>query len=110
MAEINTLDGGMGSRKLWFCIGAALVIAVVGVLTIWAPGLAAIYPELIGGVLGACAMYCGANVTNTLVTSRAPAFTASASPPPPPPTGAPTGAVPPPVPPPKPPVVMEPQG
>lgn len=75
---MDTLDGGYASRKYWLCIGSILLLTIVAVLAIWFPGIAAIYPELIGAVLGLTTLYCGSNVANTLVVSRAPAFTATA--------------------------------
>ncbi len=75
---MDTLDGGYTSRKYWLCVGAIALLTIVGVLTIWFPAIVAIYPELIGAVLGLVTIYCGVNVANTMVVSRAPAFTAQA--------------------------------
>ena len=72
-------DGGYSSRKFLMCGGAALLIAIIGIVAaLWIPALVALYGELIGGVLGACGVYVTGNVANTMVVSRASASAASA--------------------------------
>lgn len=64
-------DNGYSSRKFIFCIAVAGIIVGVGLLagTIM-PGVAAIYVELIGGVLGAAGLFVTGNIANKFVIAK----------------------------------------
>ncbi len=62
-AAALTEDGGTKSRKFLLTLLAMFLIVVCGVLSGWLAGLAASLSVVTGGILGALALYCGANVT-----------------------------------------------
>lgn len=74
-------DGGFSSRKFIFCCVSGVVLVIVGILagTRW-PGLAGIYPTMIGAVLGLCGIHSTSNIADKFVVAKAAATPASKPP------------------------------
>jgi hypothetical protein len=67
---LDPSDGGPWSRKLWFSIGAIVVIVGGGVFFAFVPGFRDGYGTLTEGVLGVCGLFLGANVGNKMVIAK----------------------------------------
>jgi hypothetical protein len=70
-------DGGFTSRKFIFCCVSGVVLVIVGILagTVW-PGLAGIYPTMIGAVLGLCGIHSTSNIADKFVAAKTAVTTA----------------------------------
>lgn len=70
-AEKLADDGGMTSRKLWLTVFTMVIITALGLISGLAAftGLAANLPVVVGGVLGALGVFCGANVATKFASA-----------------------------------------
>ena len=68
--NLDPSDGGFSSRKLWYAIGTSIAIIGVGVFSVFFPGLRPSVESVIGGLLGALAIYAGSNVSNKWVVGK----------------------------------------
>lgn len=58
-------DGGVTSRKMWFCVGTSLSVILSG---LFIP--AAIFSEVVMGLISVCAIYVGGNAATKWVATR----------------------------------------
>lgn len=62
MDALDSKDGGLGSRKLWFAVGVCALIFAGACLSTYFTGLRVNFDAMVGGLLGALGIYAGANV------------------------------------------------
>lgn len=64
-------DGGFASRKFVVCAGAAFIIVTIGLLagTVM-PGVAGLFTEIIGGVLGCAGLFVTGNIASRYVVAK----------------------------------------
>jgi hypothetical protein len=63
-------DNGFNSRKLWFAVGTSLAIVAVGLVAAFYPSFRPGLETVVGGQLGALALYLGSNVSNKWVLAK----------------------------------------
>lgn len=56
------MDGGFASRKLWFAVGTSVLVFASGILAAYFPAFRPGLETVVGGELGALALYLGGNV------------------------------------------------
>jgi len=64
-------DGGFTSRKFIICVGAGLIIVMMGILagTVM-PGISGVLPEVIGGILAAAGLFVTGNIASRYVVAK----------------------------------------
>lgn len=67
---IDPNDGGVFSRKLWLTVGTMLLMVVCWFMTGRLTFLATTFDALVGGLLGALAMFIVGNVSNKYVVAK----------------------------------------
>lgn len=67
---LDPADGGYSSRKLWYAIGTSLLIFGAGLLSAFVPAFRSGLETIVGGLVGALAVYAGANVSSRWVTGK----------------------------------------
>lgn len=60
-----TNDGGVTSRKMWFCVGTSLSVILSG---LFIPTM--IFSEVVMGLISVCAIYVGGNAATKWVQTR----------------------------------------
>lgn len=60
----------LNSRKLWYSVGTSCLVFLAGFLASFIDGMAPIYPELCGALIGVLALYITGNVTTRYVMGR----------------------------------------
>jgi len=68
--QFDMSDGGMKSRKLLYAVGTSAGILIAGIMSALWPAFRSGLDTVIGGLLGALALYSGANVSNKLVVGK----------------------------------------
>lgn len=72
MADVlDTKDGGLSSRKLWFAVSVCGLIFAGACLSTYFTGLKVNFDAMVGGLLGALGIYAGANVGVKYAYSKA---------------------------------------
>lgn len=68
--QLDTADGGLGSRKLWFSVGTSALIFAGGVMAgLWGV-FGPHYETMISGLIGMAGLYMTGNVGSRWVTAK----------------------------------------
>ena len=59
-----------GSRKFILTIVALMLVTGISTASIWYPGIQAVLPSFIGGILGILSLYFGGNVASKYVNGK----------------------------------------
>jgi hypothetical protein len=65
-------DGGVKSRKLWFSVFAITTLFIGALLAGKFPPFAALYGDLVGGIVGIAGLYLTGNIAQKWVGTKAP--------------------------------------
>lgn len=68
--QIAPMSNGFKSRKLWYAVGTSIAVVACAVGAALWPAFGVNFGELIGGLLGALAIYTGTNIGSKFVQGR----------------------------------------
>jgi hypothetical protein len=67
---LDERDGGLASRKLWFCVGTALAMIATWFCTGFIHSLQPTFDTVIGGILAISGLYLTGNVASRWVAAK----------------------------------------
>ena len=70
MSAFDPEDGGWASKKLHFGLLSVALVFLGWLATNWLPGLVPSFTTMVGGITGAFAVFCGANLANKFVVGK----------------------------------------